>query len=210
MHQVTIVKRHKKTMSMSIKPDGQVFVYAPTYYPDHKIQQRIESKQDRITRKLQLLAQKQPYRFDGLASDQCVLFDELYTCIFSDSFTNNEFFDTKNKTLVVPKEIQKEVWLRTLATAYLHKRFAFRREKHNCEINKLFIRNQTTKRGTCSSKKNISLNRKLITLPERVIDYVICHELAHLAEMNHGKQFRAHCTRLYPETKRAKKRLKEQ
>ncbi|MBP6256196.1 M48 family metallopeptidase [Patescibacteria group bacterium] len=72
------------------------------------------------------------------------------------------------------------------------------------------MRSQKTKRGTCSSNRHISLNRKLITLPDRIIDYVICHELAHLTHMNHSKQFRDHCTSLYPRTKEAKKRMKQE
>lgn len=43
--------------------------------------------------------------------------------------------------------------------------------------------------GTCSSSRVITLSRALLFLPSRLRDYVVCHELAHLSEMNHSPRF---------------------
>ena len=43
--------------------------------------------------------------------------------------------------------------------------------------------------GSCSSKKNITINLKLATKEEKVIEYVVLHEMCHLREMNHSKNF---------------------
>lgn len=45
--------------------------------------------------------------------------------------------------------------------------------------------------GTCSAKGVISLSYVLVFLPADLRDYVICHELAHLSEMNHSPRFHA-------------------
>jgi len=55
--------------------------------------------------------------------------------------------------------------------------------------NKVSIRNQKTRWGSCSSQNNISLNRKLFYLPDHLRDYVLLHELAHTRQKNHSKDF---------------------
>ena len=43
--------------------------------------------------------------------------------------------------------------------------------------------------GSCSSKRNITINLKLATKDKKVIEYVVLHEMCHLKEMNHSKKF---------------------
>ncbi|UCG82117.1 MAG: M48 family metallopeptidase, partial [Dehalococcoidia bacterium] len=66
-------------------------------------------------------------------------------------------------------------------------------------FNRLIIRGQRTRWGSCSQKKNLSFNWKLMLAPKTVIDYVVVHEIAHLKEMNHTKRFwkivAEHCPR---------------
>jgi predicted metal-dependent hydrolase len=62
-------------------------------------------------------------------------------------------------------------------------------DKFNFSYNRVSIRNQKTRWGSCSSKNNISLNCNLINLPEKLIDYVILHELVHTRVKNHGADF---------------------
>jgi len=75
------------------------------------------------------------------------------------------------------------------AKAYLTLRINQLAKKYGFEFNKLFIRNQKTRWGSCSSKNNISLNMKLVFLPVELQDYVILHELVHTREKDHGKKF---------------------
>jgi hypothetical protein len=61
--------------------------------------------------------------------------------------------------------------------------------EHCFTYNRVFIRNQKTRLGTCSNRNNISLNIKVSRLPEELMDYVILHELAHTRVKNHGNDF---------------------
>lgn len=49
--------------------------------------------------------------------------------------------------------------------------------------------------GTCTAAREIRLSANLVFFPQELRDYVICHELAHLTEMNHGPRFHALCNR---------------
>ena len=62
-------------------------------------------------------------------------------------------------------------------------------KEYGFTYNRVFIRNQKTRWGSCSNKNNINLNRKLIYLPDELSDYVILHELLHTRIKNHSKTF---------------------
>lgn len=89
------------------------------------------------------------------------------------------------------EEIRRVInlWLNAKAKNHLTRRTHELADSHGFSFDRLFIRNQTTKWGTCSTKRNISLNRRLIQCPEFVIDYLIIHELCHLIEMNHSPKY---------------------
>ena len=61
--------------------------------------------------------------------------------------------------------------------------------QHGFTYNKVSIRNQRTRWGSCSGKGNISLNMKLVALPPELFDYVILHELVHTRIHNHSRKF---------------------
>ena len=82
-------------------------------------------------------------------------------------------------------------------------------EKHNFSYNKVFIRNQKTRWGSCSAKNNISLNMKLIRLPDEMIDYVLLHELVHTRIKNHTNEFWTELSRFVGNAKKTDRRLNE-
>jgi len=61
--------------------------------------------------------------------------------------------------------------------------------EHDFSYNKVSLRDQKSRWGSCSANDNISLNQKLYFLPDHLRDYVLAHELAHTQEKNHSPAF---------------------
>lgn len=62
--------------------------------------------------------------------------------------------------------------------------------------------------GSCSSKKELSFNYKILFLPEIMQDYIVIHELCHLKEMNHSKKFWSLVEELIPNYLSIKEKIK--
>lgn len=81
--------------------------------------------------------------------------------------------------------------------------------KMDVTCNRVSVRNQKTRWGSCSSKGNLNFNYRLFYLPEELLDYVVVHELAHRRHMNHSKDFWQEVKRFFPDYKKCRKQLKE-
>jgi predicted metal-dependent hydrolase len=82
-------------------------------------------------------------------------------------------------------------------------------EMNGFSYNKVFIRNQKTRWGSCSAKNNISLNMKLLLLPEELRDYVILHELVHTQIKNHSPKFWEELEKYVGDAKRKQAKLND-
>ncbi len=80
---------------------------------------------------------------------------------------------------------------------------------YNFPYNRIAVRNQSSRWGSCSSKKNLNFNYRLALLAPDLADMVIVHELCHLQEMNHGKSFWDLVSKTMPNYKVLEKNLKK-
>ncbi len=94
------------------------------------------------------------------------------------------------------------------AKAGLIKRLDKLAEENGFSYNKVFVRNQKTRWGSCSNKNNISLNIKLLGLPGELMDYIILHELLHTRIKNHSKEFWTELNSLVGDAKGLQSKLK--
>jgi predicted metal-dependent hydrolase len=85
-----------------------------------------------------------------------------------------------------PKEYKR---LKEAARTFVSERIEKWNQFYGFPYNRIFIKNQRTRWGSCSSNRNLSFNYKILLLPKKHADYIIVHELCHLKEFNHSKRF---------------------
>lgn len=97
--------------------------------------------------------------------------------------------------------------LRARASKELPGRLIELAEAHGITIKRISVRNQRTRWGACSSRGAITLNWRLVLVPDFVRDYVMIHELMHRRELNHSKRFWKHVAVACPRYDEARKWL---
>ena len=106
--------------------------------------------------------------------------------------TAEEIYQFADKALeIIPKRV--EYYARIMGARY----------------GRITIRNQVSRWGSCSVKGNLNFNCLLMLCPAEVLDYVVVHELCHLKEMNHSKNFWSLVESFCPEYRQHKTWLKE-
>jgi predicted metal-dependent hydrolase len=78
-------------------------------------------------------------------------------------------------------------------------------QEYALPFNKVTIRRQKTRWGSCSSQKSLNLNQNLLFIPAPLVRYVMVHELTHTKHHNHSSAFWKHLNTLLPDSKRLQK-----
>jgi predicted metal-dependent hydrolase len=82
-------------------------------------------------------------------------------------------------------------------------------KRNGFKYNRVFVKNQKTRWGSCSDKNNVNLNVNLVRLPNELIDYVIFHELVHTRVKDHSHRFWEELGKFVENPKSLDKKLRE-
>lgn len=117
------------------------------------------------------------------------------------------FFKSRNAPRRVPtrKDYLKN---KDKALALVSERVEFYNKIYNLSFNRICIKNQKTRWGSCSSRQNLNLNYKILFLNPELRDYIIVHEMCHLKEFNHSKKFWALVEKALPDYLETRKELR--
>ncbi len=80
-------------------------------------------------------------------------------------------------------------WYKQQTARIIAERLPTLASRFNLKYNKVSIKNQKSRWASCSKNGNLHFNLLLAAAPSNVIDYVIIHELMHLIEFDHSRQF---------------------
>lgn len=100
-------------------------------------------------------------------------------------------------------------WLRLRVRDSLFPRAQSLADKYRLPLGRLLVKSQRTRWASCSARKNLALNTKLLFLPPELVRYVLIHELCHLREMSHSRRFWLHVQSACPDYRTLDARLRD-
>ncbi len=95
------------------------------------------------------------------------------------------------------------------ANRHLPERLRKLSRNHHLSFNKVIIKNNKTRWGSCSHKNNINLSLHLMRIPDYLIDYILLHELVHTVHKNHSNKFWKDLEKISPDARSTDRELKE-
>ena len=216
----TICIRRKKVkyLYLRVKKDGQVVLTAPLSTPEDAICHFAQEKLPWISQQQdqwKLMQESiQPHTYE--TGDQFILWGEPYTLVLEEGkkqfrLENGKIYLTvpSESTLEKRSQYLKEAF-RQLLLERLTQRLPFWQEKMGLYPNQIQVRDMRSRWGSCQTqKKQISFSLGLVTKPQECVDYVMVHELAHLAVPDHSARFWAVVEQWIPDWKERRKRLNQ-
>ena len=121
------------------------------------------------------------------------------------SFDGQWFYFREQDRLDAPEHFQ--AWYQNIGGKWLHERVHYWEPKFVCSTEKIIVRDLGFRWGSCGKTGTLYFNWRLLQLPVFIIDYVIAHELTHLHEHNHTREFWRILDRVLPDWKERKEEL---
>lgn len=214
MPAITIIRRPRiRYARIRVLDARTVQVTVPKSYRQSEIERLLEEKKRWILKHLTLQHDRAMMLKER--RDEVMYLGHQYAVVFHEFADQLITLDDGQKQIIIRGDARLnwksavQRWCRGEAKKIITRRVHDINARFMLPFTKIFIRSQKTRWGTCSSKGHLSFNWKLTKAPPFVLDYVICHELAHTREFSHSKRFWRILTEMFPRTEEAKKWLKE-
>jgi predicted metal-dependent hydrolase len=202
--EVTHIKKpFKRSYTLKINTEGNLTITTNATFSNSKVKLLVQKHASWIEKtRAKILKQQSKLKKSKKSYIEGEIFNVLgvsYRLIFRDSarkypkaFLEDEFIVIdQGLTQLNQEQIKLTLakFFKTLLYEYIENRCVHYLYIYGLAANKISIKKQSTRWGSCSHKKNLNFNLALIFCPLEMIDYVIVHEICHLKEMNHSKRF---------------------
>lgn len=218
----SLSRNAKKNVNFRIKGNGEVCISAPPRVSKSELEKMILEKAEWILiNRSKVLEKKSNLSKIQIENGSHIFLNGNRKFIKIISENNNKVFVHENMITLQIKEkyinsteyINNyfESWIKELTYNICDKmidKYLIKLEKYNLTKPELTIRTMNSRWGSCIPTKNkITLNKNLIYPPIECLEYVVLHELSHLIEANHSKNFYKIIENIMPDWKERKKIL---
>ncbi|MDR2848512.1 MAG: M48 family metallopeptidase [Bacteroidales bacterium] len=212
----------RKTLGITVHPDGNVLVKAPIDTTKEKIEEKIRKRASWILKQQHFFnsfgERIPPRRY--ISGESHLYLGKQYILRVTEGKRNSVGFkgrsfevETRHAlSLQCAASVERLMknWYKERAKtkfAEIAETIIQRFKKYNVEPTSLYIQNMANRWGSCTPKGKIILNTELIKAPKPCIEYVITHELCHLLYKNHNSAFYQLLTAEMPDWERWKNKL---
>ncbi|MDF2605813.1 MAG: zinc protease [Bacillales bacterium] len=210
--------KNRSTVGISIDIYGNIEVIAPKKTPDHRVIQVLEFNWDLIQSKIKETKERLngPQVKDFQDEEKFLYLGISYPIkIVIDNTLTKESVDFDKKVLYVyVKQQDKEKIKQSLTRFYyqqckslVEERISLFQSNFKTKPRSIRIIDSNNKWGTCDSNFHLTFNWKLAMAPLDVIDYVVVHEMCHMAHLNHDRSFWRLVGKIIPDYKAKEKWL---
>ncbi len=190
----------RKTYSLRINEEGAIVVKTNKLTTTKELEEIIKRHNRWIEKRISVFNSKSlELKLELKNGDIIQVLGSKYylkLCINSKKVRPKVYFEDYNiiieSSKILNYEEKKEYvrkFLVKLSKEVFEERTAFYASKYNFKYNRISVKAQKSKWGSCSSKGNLNFNWKLLLFPIKILDYVVIHEVCHLKEMNHSSDF---------------------
>lgn len=209
--EITVERRGVKRARITVDEDLWVHVTLPLDFSQEEINGLLERKGSWVQKQLAFFRERRDARIH-VRHDEILYLGEVYTFRPLSGLRRNFVINATGKTIFSGVNLLADGaldrWYRKEAKRLIMERLAHFAETYNFTYNRVFIRDQKTLWGSCSSKRNLSFNWRLIQTPLDILDYIVVHELVHTKILSHSKAFWSKVESLYPQYRQARVWLK--
>ena len=209
--EISVEWRMVKRPRIRVDTDLKVRITLPLDFSHEEIADLIDRKGQWIQKQLAFFRGQRDARV-RLRRNEILYLGEVYTFRLLPGLRRNFAINATGKTIFSGVNFLRDGvlnrWYRKEAKRVIMERLAHFSEAYHFTYNRVFIRDQKTLWGSCSSERNLSFNWRLIQTPLDIIDYIVVHELVHTEILRHTEAFWAKVGALYPQYRQAKVWLK--
>ena len=189
----------RRRISLRIGRDGEIEVHAPVGYTEEEAQALLLRHRrivERLKQRAEFLKKTRPVLKDGV---MLLCLGQGYPLVTSHRLVQ---FDGEKFMIPPGSETERlrmlEKVYRSLAGRLIVPRAGILAERFGIPIGQVHVNGAVTRWGSCSAQGNLNFSWHLVRCPADLVDSVICHELAHRAELNHSPAFYRQLSRLDP------------